>query len=215
MSRFRWETAAGAAGRYRDTATGRFVSGAAVRGELDGYLNNTDSAAKALAEGLRGRQLSLADWELGMRQHIKNVHLNAIALERGGWANMRPQDYGRAGQVIREQYGYLRNFADQSEAGTQRLDGTLGRRARMYSEAARTTFYNSKHANRRPEISHVRSMRNGRDSCEECTDLDGRWYRIDDAAYKLPGQRICLTSCLCAEELGAAQGEGVEMVEAV
>jgi hypothetical protein len=74
------------------------------------YLDTADPA-KALAEALRGRQVSLADWEVGMRRVVKNTHLNAIALERGGWANMTPADYGRAGQIIREQYGYLKGFA--------------------------------------------------------------------------------------------------------
>ena len=80
---YRWEPTAGVSGRYRDSRTGRFVPAVNVRRELDRYLD-TDDPAKALAEALRGRSLSVADWELAMRRHVKNVHLNAIALERGG-----------------------------------------------------------------------------------------------------------------------------------
>lgn len=215
MSRFRWEPTAGASGRYRDTTTGRFVPGAVMRRELDTYLTNTETAAHSLAEALRGRQISLADWELGMRRHIKNVHINAIAFERGGYANMTAADFGRSGQIIREQYEYLRNFARQVEAGTQRLDGTLDRRAHLYTQAGRTSFYASKHANRRPIVTMVRSVRNSRDSCQECIDLDGKWFRVDDAGYKLPGQRQCLTNCLCSEELGQETAGRPEMVEAI
>ena len=82
-----------------------------------------------------------------MRRHIKNTHLNAIAMERGGWANMTPSDFGRAGQIIRKQYGYLRNFGREIASGKQRLDGTLGRRAQLYTAAGRNSLYRSKQAN--------------------------------------------------------------------
>jgi hypothetical protein len=193
---YRWEPTAGVSGRYRDTSTGRFVASSTVRRELDRYLDTADPA-KALAEALRGRQVSLADWEVGMRRVVKNTHLNAIALERGGWANMTPADYGRAGQIIREQYGYLKGFAADIASGKQRLDGTLGTRAKLYSQAARTSLYKSKAANMSGGVTHQRSIRSARDSCRQCLDLDRKVFRIDDTSFPLPGQRICRANCQC------------------
>lgn len=212
---YRWEPDAGIGGRYRDTRTGRFVSGGVVRSELDAYLSASDDVMSALAQQLRDRGISLADWELAMRREIKRTHLNAIALERGGWANMRPQDYGRAGQIIREQYAYLRNFVAEIASGKQRLDGTLAARMRLYVRAGRESFYRSKHANFRVEITHVGSVRHARDSCSECIMLDGKWFRIGDRAYKLPGQRICRKNCRCSERYGMLQdGVVVELERA-
>ena len=208
---YRWDADAGASGRYRDER-GRFVAGATVRRELDRYLG-ADDPAKALAGALRNRQLSVADWEVAMRRHVKNTHLNAIALERGGWANMRPQDYGRAGQIVREQYGYLKRFAGQIASGEQRLDGTLDRRAQLYTQAGRETFYRSKHANLAPGIDMVRSIKHARDSCRECEYLNGKWFRVGDPEYKLPGQRQCNKNCRCSEEYGRQTADGVEAVE--
>ena len=208
---YRWEPNAGASGRYRDER-GRFVASSTVRRELDRYLDNSDPA-KALAEALRGRQVSLADWEVGMRRVVKNTHLNAIALERGGWANMTPADYGRAGQIIREQYGYLKNFAADIASGKQRLDGTLGVRAKLYTQAGRETFYRSKQANLAAGVDMVRSVRHARDSCSECVSLDGKWFRVGDPTYKLPGQRICTKNCRCSEEYGRMTADGVEAAE--
>jgi hypothetical protein len=193
---YRWEPTAGVSGRYRDTSTGRYVQGATVRRELDRYLDTADPA-KALAEALRGRQVSLADWEVGMRRVVKNTHLNAIALERGGWANMTPADYGRAGQIIREQYGYLRGFAADIASGKQRLDGTLGVRAKLYSQAGRNSYYRSKAANMSDKVTHQMSVRSARDSCRQCLDLDRKVFRIDDASFPLPGRRVCNHNCQC------------------
>ena len=211
---YRWEPTAGVSGRYRDER-GRFVASSTVRRELDRYLDTADPA-KALAEALRGRQVSLADWEVGMRRVVKNTHLNAIALERGGWANTTPADYGRAGQIIREQYGYLRGFANDIASGKQRLDGTLGVRAKLYTQAARTSLYKSKAANMTGKVTHQRSIRSARDSCWQCVELHGWVFRIDDSSFPLPGRRVCNHNCRChLEYLTLGAEEEYEVVEAV
>ena len=211
---YRWEPNAGASGRYRDER-GRFVASSTVRRELDRYLDTADPA-KALAEALRGRQVSLADWEVAMRRHIKNTHLNAIAMERGGWANMTPSDFGRAGQIIREQYGYLRNFGREIASGKQRLDGTLGRRAQLYTAAGRNSLYRSKQANLRPVVTHQRSIRTARDSCWQCKELHGRIFKIGDPSFPLPGRRVCNHNCRChLEYLSMSDGGVYEVVEMV
>ena len=192
---YRWEPTAGVSGRYRDER-GRFVASSTVRRELDRYLDTADPA-KALAEALRGRQVSLADWEVGMRRVVKNTHLNAIALERGGYANLPHSDYGRAGQIIREQYGYLKGFAADIASGKQKLDGTLGARARLYSQAGRNSYYRSKAANMSDRVTHQRSIRGKRDSCWQCVELDRKVFRIDDTSFPLPGRRVCNHNCGC------------------
>jgi hypothetical protein len=209
MSRYQWNPSAGVSGRYRDTRTGRFVAGRVVRGELDAYLSASDDVVAALAGQLRDRAISLADWELAMRAEIKRTHLNAIAMQRGGWANMRPSDYGRAGQIIREQYGFLKQFAADILSGKQRLDGTLARRMKLYVDAGRNSFYKSLHANRKPQITHVMSIRTARDSCKDCIELDRKWFRIGDPRYLLPGRRQCNHNCQCHETMGYFDAEGV------
>jgi len=200
MPKYQWEPTAGVSGRYRDTETGRFIKSASVRAELDRYLDASDDAARALARALRNREVSLADAELLFRRQIKNVHLNAVALERGGWLNLTPRDYGLAGQRIRYNYGKARDMFKQIADGTQRLDGTLDWRMNLYAQAGRETFHRSKHNNLGTNgPTHVRSRRHARDSCRDCLDLDGRIFAIGDPAYRLPGQRQCLSNCRCSE----------------
>ena len=212
---YRWEPNAGVSGRYRDER-GRFVASSTVRRELDRYLDTADPA-KALAEALRGRQVSLADWEVAMRRHVKNTQLNAVAMERGGYANMTPSDFGRVGQIVREQYGYLKGFAADIASGKQKLDGTLARRASLYSQSARNSYYRSKAANATGKVTHQMSVRSARDSCWQCRELDRKVFRIDDASFPLPGRRVCNHNCQCHLTyltLGD-DGESYETVEEV
>lgn len=197
MTRYRWEPTHGIAGRYRDTTTGRYVPAATVRRELDRYLDNHADAGRVLSGMIRNRQIGLADWELAMRRQIKNVHLNAVALERGGFANLTPRDYGRVGAAVRVQYSYLSNFALEIADGYQRLDGTLDWRVNLYMQSGRSTYYASHAANMSAEVTHHGSVLGKRDSCWQCRDLHGRIFALNDSSFVLPGRRVCNANCGC------------------
>jgi len=213
MPKFKWDpAAAGGTGRYRD-ARGRFVKASSVRLAFDDLLQNAESPTAVLNEGLRNKTLNVNDWEITMREQIKNVHLSAIATERGGWENMTFEDYGRAGNAIREQYGYLRNFAEEIATGKAPMDGRMDVRANLYIKAGRETFYKSKQNTAiNAGLQYVKSIRFLGDSCEECIAFDGVWYLIGDPKYKLPGQRICNKNCRCDEAYGKDDGDGVTQV---
>jgi len=202
-SRFRWLPTAGATGRYQDKASGRFVSGDAVRVELDRFIDSSAAPSKALAEQLRDGSLNVTDWETGMRKVVKNTHLNSIAEARGGYENMTQADYGRAGQIIREQYGYLHKFGEDIANGTQPLDGRLDARSELYVKAGRESYYKANQAAAVDSgLTHVRSNLNPADHCVECVKFDGKWFELGSGDYKLPGQRICNKNCKCDEEYG-------------
>lgn len=203
-----WVADRGVAGQYRNTSTGRYILPSVVRRELDRFLDGHDRTARSLAEQLRGGGISLAQWELEFRRHIRSIHLNAIALQRGGWAQMTMDDFALAGRIVREQFDYLKRFASQIADGSQRMDGSLAWRAQLYSEAGRNTYYQSLHANLPFEVTHVRSIRHARDSCPDCIELDGKWFLIGDPAYKLPGNRQCLHNCRCSESYGVMTADG-------
>jgi hypothetical protein len=209
MPSYRWEPGTSVTGRYRDVRTGRFVPPKVVRDELDRYLLKSADPVKDLAQQLRDGAINLDDWHTAMRRQIKNAHLNAMAEAVGGYNNMTPADYGRAGQRIREEYGFLRSFADDIASGKQRLDGTLQRRAQMYIDSARKTYYRGiEAATQQGRVTHIRSVLNPADHCQECVALNKRWYRISDGNYTPPGFRECRSNCKCSEEYGIEQPDG-------
>ena len=101
-----------------------------------------------------------------MMPEIKMSHLANAAAAKGGWDQMSQADYGRAGQAIRAQYDYLNKFAQQVADGTQKLDGTLTRRAQMYAEAGRDTYEATVKGGdaRSGDLSMVRSVLHAKDS---------------------------------------------------
>jgi len=142
LPQFRWNKAAN---RYIG-ANGRFVSQSTIRAGLDGFITASTETMGGLSTALIEGELTLAQWQAEMMVLSKDVNLAGAALERGGWQSMSQADFGRVGQKVRGEYGFLNNFADEIANGTQRLDGTLVNLSKLYGEHGRVTYYDSARA---------------------------------------------------------------------
>lgn len=189
--------------RYRDLRTGRFVAWQTVERSLYEFLDAAQDEAAEASRALRAGQIDLGGYEARMMRLIKNVHLTSAALAKGGWAQMAPADYGRAGQVIREQYDFLRRRLEAVQSGAQRLDGTLDQRSRQYVQAGKATTARflreemrrrgfDQESNRLdPLADHCQPQK--RPGCVEETERG--WVPVGDLS--LIGQRQCLGGCRC------------------
>jgi hypothetical protein len=196
-------------GGYID-ARGRAVSAKAVRGQLDRALDGIGKSMRALSESYRSGAISLAEWQTGMMQGVKDAHLIAGAMERGGWAQMTQADFGRVGQIVKGEYAYLRNFADEVAGGLP-LDGRFTRRADMYAQAARSTYYNftEREAERRG-FAEERNVLEPGDNCEGCLEeTDRGWVALGELVPV--GGRTCLTGCRCSIEYRDREGNEVSV----
>lgn len=185
-------------GRYRDAQTGRFISDRAVR---DGVDNLADLASTRMAGHTRNMQAgttTLADWQAQMLAEIKATHVAAGVAAHGGRAQMSPSDWGRVGQRVRAEYGYLRQMTADIASGKQPLDGRLVARAQQYGQASRVTFEAIKASDDKARGMTVeRNVLHGRDHCGECPKLSERgWVTIGS----LPpiGSRDCRVNDRCS-----------------
>ena len=216
LSRIQWatiQTRTGPQHRYRDTATGRYISAQTVRRDVARMADTAGrDVARQLTTALQGGRISLAEWQTGMARAVKNVNYAAVAAASGGVNNMTAVERGRAGHIIREQYAYLRNFAREIENGTQPLDGRALHRAEMYMDAAKGSFHEQKRAGfaaaHAGAVVMIRSHRHKRDSCRSCIGLHGKWFKMGDAEYIPVGRRECNVNCGCTEELGTLSADG-------
>lgn len=212
------QTPTGPQHRYRDTRTGRYIPARQVRAELDRFVDSAGrNATRDLTGQLRDGRIGLAEWQTAMARAVKNVNYAAVAAASGGVENMTAVERGRAGAIIKQQYEYLRGFAADIESGKQPLDGRAMRRAEMYAQAARGSYYEQKRAGaaeRHPgQQLMIRSRRYPGDSCEDCVALDGRLFPLGDPEYIPIGERQCHTSCRCSEEILTVTDDSEEIIE--
>lgn len=178
---------------------GRFVSRERAVDALDAALDKAKLRGRVLATQLQAGKVSLQEWEEGMRQVVKEVHLYSAAVARGGWAQMSYTDFGNVGPTLRFQYQKLNAFAAEIAAGYP-LDGRFLQRTDLYLLSGRTSFHKQdevvqREAGKREE----RNLLRARDYCHGCLAESGRgWVPIGSLVPV--GQRTCLSRCKCFVE---------------
>jgi len=184
--------------QYRDSQ-GRYVSPRAINHAVDYVIRGASERMVAMSQGLQDGTLSLAAWQEQMAAEMKMLHVAAAAMGRGGWAQMSQADWGWTGHELRNQYGWLRNFAQDIATGHQPLDGRLLNRTRLYAEAARGT---QREMQRRmgQQIGHSqeRNQLGAADRhCAACLSCSAQgWVPI--GTLPRVGGRTCGTRCKCS-----------------
>lgn len=85
-------------------------------------------------------EITLQEWHDLMRQNVKDLHITAYMIGMDGeWSDMTQADWGRVGQVVRGQYGFLAKWAAELAGGPPSLK-KMDQRAGYYAAAASQSF---------------------------------------------------------------------------
>ena len=192
---FLWDAARGV---YIHTETNRIVQFSVVRDIVDEVNLAQISRMTALSRQLQAGEITLAEWQIGMAQRIKILNVNASVLARGGWAQMSQSDWGWTGAKIKEQYKFLRNFAEEIASGKQVLDGRFLYRTGMYEDANRGLYEEMR---RRVEETHNLMQEEMRelgeaDHCDDCLAYAQLGWRPIRTLPRI-GDSRCKTNCHC------------------
>jgi len=183
--------------RYRDSGTGRLISRKGIRDAMDTAISNSGMEVNHLSRGLQAGKISLAEWELGMRRQIKNVHLFNAAGAAGGWNQLDATDFARMGPVVRDQYKYLRRFHNDIKSGKTPLDGRFLRRADMYAQAGRRTYVAvDQQTHIMLGFNFEQNFLQSSDECEGCLAAT-KAGRVMIRTLPPIGTRDCLSNCKC------------------
>lgn len=171
---------------------------------LDLLVTATQSRLAVLGQR-RAEGMTTAEWRLAVQGALKDSHIAAAALARGGWENLDKSTLGFVGSRLRSEYAHLSGLALDTRPGD--FDGrALARLAQYGGGAVRGT----ESAVRRRDAGAEAEERNvlgSSNSCEECPGLsDLGWQPIGT----LPeiGSRECRGNCSCTIEVRTAVGEG-------
>lgn len=187
---------------YRDIESGEMVKREKVTNSLEELMDASAVNMNALTQQLIDNDITLASWQTSMMREIKITHTASAALSQGGWAQMTPSDWGATGQLIREQYDFLRNFAAEIINGDQQLDGRALVRSDLYADASNGTFWEmdkrSMIADGYDMAKRVLEVKDD-GNCDGCIEAAAEgWLPIDEV---LPiGDAECQVRCRCSIE---------------
>ena len=103
-----------------------------------------------LADQLSSGAIGVDDWLVAMRREVKDIHVNAVVISRGGASRAVTQaEWGRLGGHLRVQYRYLDNYAwdvqvramNALSGGRPLTQNYLEWRSKLYGRNSRASFY--------------------------------------------------------------------------
>ena len=139
----------------------------AVQGTLLDRLVAATQDRLAVLGQRRAEGLNTLDWRLGVQAVLKDSHIAAAALAKGGFDNLDKRDFGVISGRLRSQYDYLSGLALDTRPGEFGAQDMA--RLAMYGAAPRGTYADM---NRREAIANsaeqVRNVLGDADHCDEC-----------------------------------------------
>lgn len=216
MAKFIWDEQEIA---YQNEITEEYISSEDARSVLDDFIDRTSEALVALALQLMAGAISLASWQLATAALLKEIHVAAASVARGGLGQMSQADFGFVGALIKNQYQFLQNFANQIADGTQLLNRNLLRRARMYGQAARSTYEDMRRRIMRDKgVTHEQRVLGVAEHCTTqggllgCLELSALGWRPIGTLPRI-GNTPCRTNCHCRFRFGRLLNNGkIEIV---
>ncbi len=183
-----------------------YGNGRAVgRDKVDGWVAtaaaNAKEEARAVAQRFVDGEINRAQWELEMRDLIKNHHRAVHVIANGGKSQMTPALWGKAGTVIKEQYEFLTAFANAIDNGEVKPGAGLVTRASMYMDALYASYSNA--VTDREKAAGVTMARRildpVADHCSDCVSWATEEFRPIDEVQPI-GSSSCLVRCRCRIE---------------
>ena len=171
---------------------------------LDKIVANTQERLAVLGQR-RAEGMGTLEWRLAVQGVLKDGHLGAAALSRGGFDALTKSDYGVIGSRLRAQYDYLSVLGLDTAPG--RFEARDMARLAMYGAAPRGTYQAMNQRGAVAEgLDQCQNVLGGGESCDECLAETARgWVAADDMS--LPGERTCLSNCQCSLEFRGAGEE--------
>jgi hypothetical protein len=186
--------------RWRNSSTGRFVSNDAVVGEMRRHQTATYGTLDSLTKQLYAGQINVGQWQVAVASELKDAHLAQAMFGAGGRRNMGFAEFGRVGQTLREQYGFLDRFAQEIAAGKISEAQALAR-IEMYGDASQQSYW-AEYAERSSGLLYYRL--NPAEHCSDCIAREaGNPYTKETLrGYPGDGSTKCKTRDKCTIERG-------------
>lgn len=184
---------------------GRAVGRDKVDGWVQTAVSNAKEEARGVAQKLVDGTINRAEFELEIRDLIKNHHRAVHVIANGGKDQMAATLWGKAGNVIKEQYEYLTAFVNGIDNGEVQLSPALVNRATMYMDALFASYSNAVHDREvTAGVTFARRILDpAADHCSDCVNWASNEFKPIDEVQPI-GSSSCLVRCRCRIEYEVA-----------
>ncbi len=152
----------------------------------------------SLRQSIRAISIDSPNLVEELMEEMKGEYIRQYLLGIGGADKMTASDWGSIGGMLREQYRYLKGFADSLVGLSERQ---IAARIAMYINSAREAFERAKRKAASGATQERWVMDPEAEHCVDCVDYDSQgWQPIGTFPFPGDGSTECLTNCRCHKE---------------
>ncbi len=180
---------------YFDAVTGREIPIEEVQAIIETLVREVRRRLRKLARQLQNNEISTPTFFRECALILKQAHLLAASIGRGGKAQMTARTWGIAGAELKRQYKYLNRFERLTTNG-KLVAAQILRRIGLYSSSVRRAYFIQlvDEQKQRKELFALRSL----DAAESCLDCiryaSWGWHPI---AELVPPTEKCACGQFC------------------
>lgn len=188
--------------RYRDTSTGKFVSRSRILSLLENNVDRAESRLANLVQSLYAKELAPGYVQTLMRDELRRLTLQNIALGKGGFDRLNFSDFGRAGRQLRDTYTRMTNLVRDIETGRATLPQAMNRVQGYVLEARQQFFKAEREALRETGRQYLeRRVLAASEHCRGCVDYARMgWQPFGTLPLPGDGSTECGPRCRCTIE---------------
>lgn len=188
-------------GQYISRWTGKPVKEATVRRSVEKFNSKFvgDNIQMHTDRFLAG-EIQLQTWQRRVANELKQSHIINYSVGKGGRAQVKPADWGKIGNALKQQYRYLNNFAMAIKNG-QLTPGQIKYRIGLYGKSVRSSYFSGLTAAKAVAgYSQERRKTTSKEPCDRCEEIE-RWGWQPIGTVPDPGTDCQgLTNCKCYKE---------------
>lgn len=182
--------------RYRNNK-GQFVSNEAIAQLRQSHQQQLEQDLSTVAGLLKNGKIGLGAWEEATAEVLKRMHLQSYLLGRGGQSQISETDARILGDRLRNEYRYLRGFADELKS-TGMSEAMFDSRLRMYLQAHRGSYELGRfQGHLRAGYRWERRYRTKTESCSECLVYAARGWQPIGTLPSPQTRCTCKSNCGC------------------
>jgi hypothetical protein len=179
---------------------GREVTTEDVLNVVDRRIEDAAKTTRDLTAAMASGRITLAQWRESIAVELRRAHAQAYALGRGGWDRMTDADRAIVTARLRSEFGYLRQFAKDVQAGGL-SEAQIRVRAEMYAHHVRVSLWEgTREAKGDAGKTQERRVMSQAEHCSDCEDMASEgWKPLNH--FPPPGiDSQCMANCRCSME---------------
>jgi hypothetical protein len=185
-----------AQGRYRD-ARGRFIAQSEIERILQARIDEGIDRLEDYLTALREADADLDQWQEAFAVELRRMHTQIYAYGGGGWRNVPAEEWLEVGRGLKQEYGYLNNFAVEIASG-ELSQAQIRARMNQYANHAWGVYWQGDQAAKKAAgFDEMMRELNPAEHCDDCRRLAGHWEPLGSLPLPTQGTQ-CRSNCKCS-----------------